>query len=85
MPITGIVGNANFMEETTTGDVLAGYDFSRRVADAGGIPLVFITTPMGLLTRLDKKDIQCPVLPLIRQLVPPWKQAESFGPAASSN
>jgi RecA/RadA recombinase len=78
LAITGIVGNANLMEETTAGDVLAGYDFSRRVADAGGIPLVFITTPVGLLTRLDKKDIQCPVLPLKRQLVPPWKQAEAF-------
>jgi hypothetical protein len=80
LAITGIVGNANLMEETTAGDVLAGYDFSRRVADAGGIPLVFITTPAGVLTRLDKKDIQCPVLPLRRQLVPPWKHAESFKP-----
>jgi len=80
LTITGIVGNANFMEETTEQDILAGYEFSRHVADAGNIPLVFITTPASLLTRLDKKDIQCPVLTLRRQLVPPWKQAEALGP-----
>ena len=82
MTITGIVGNANLMEETTEQDILAGYEFSRHVADAGNVPLVFITTPAALLTRLDKKDIQCPVLALKRQLVPPWKRAEAFGPSA---
>ncbi len=82
MAITGIVGNANLMAETTEQDILAGYHFSRQVAEAGEVPLVFITTPAALLTRLDKKDIQCPVLALKCQLVPPWQQAESFGPLA---
>jgi RecA/RadA recombinase len=78
MAVTGIVGNANLMENTTEQDILAGYEFSRQVAEAANIPLVFITTPAALLTRLDKKDIQCPVLALRRQLVPPWKRAEAF-------
>lgn len=78
MTITGIVGNANLMEETTDQDILAGYEFSRQVAEAGNVPLIFITTPAALLTRLDKKDIHCPVLALKRQLVPPWKQAEAL-------
>ncbi|MBC2710603.1 MAG: cobalamin biosynthesis protein CbiA [Desulfosarcina sp.] len=81
MVITGIVGNANLMEETTEQDILAGYEFSKHVADAGNVPLVFITTPTELLTRLDKKDIHCPVLALKRQLVPPWKRAETLGPS----
>ena len=80
MTVTGIVGNANLMEDTTAQDILAGYDFARHVADAGKVPLVFITTPAALLTRVDKKDIHCPVLALKRQLVPPWKRAEAFGP-----
>ena len=80
MTITGIIGNANFMEDTTVKDILAGYAFSKEVAQAGNIPLRFITTPAALLTRLDKKDIHCPVLALRRQLVPPWKQAEALGP-----
>lgn len=82
MKVTGIIGNANLMEDTTEPDILAGYDFSRQVAKAGNLPLVFITTPVELLTRLDKKDIHCPVLALKRQLVPPWKRAESFGESA---
>ena len=81
MTITGIIGNANFMEETTEQDILAGYVFSKNVTEAGNIPLVFITTPAALLLRLDQKDIHCPVLALKRQLVPPWKQAEALGPS----
>lgn len=81
MMITGIVGNANVMEETTEANILEGYDFSRQVAEAGNIPLVFITAPALLLTRLDKKDIHCPVLALRRQLVPPWKQPEILDPS----
>ena len=76
--VTGIVGNANLMEDTSEHDILAGYDFCRQVAEAAAIPLVFITTPAALLTRLDKQDIQCPVLALRRQLVPPWKRADAF-------
>ncbi len=80
MAITGIVGNANLMEETTVDVVMEGYEFCQQVADAGKTPLVFITTPAELLTQLPKNDIQCPVLALKRQLVPPWKRAEPFGP-----
>ena len=72
------------MEETTEQDILAGYAFAKNVAEAGNIPLMFITTPAALLTRLDKKDIHCPVLALRRQLVPPWKQADALG-ASDSN
>lgn len=84
MAITGIVGNANLMEETTEAHILAGYEFSKQVATTGNIPLVFITTPAALLTRLSKQDIQCPVLPLKRQLVPPWKRPEPMGLPANN-
>lgn len=82
LSVTGVVGNANLMEETTARDIMAGYLFSERVAEAGKVPLVCITAPAALLTRLDKQAIQCPVLALNRQLVPPWKKAETLGPAA---
>lgn len=79
IPITGIIGNANLMEATSEQVILDGYHFAADVAAAGKIPLMFITAPAELLTRLDKRSIQCPVLGLNRQLVPPWKQAESIG------
>jgi len=78
MKVTGIVGNANLMDATSEADILDGYDFVKRVAEAGNLPLMFITIPTVLLTPLNKKRIQCPVLVLKRQLVPPWKRAESF-------
>jgi hypothetical protein len=78
MRVTAIVGNANLMEATRAADIHAGYDFADRVAAAGRIPLAFVTVPTALLTRLDKKRIQCPVLAIKRQLVPPWKRAESL-------
>ncbi len=81
MAVTGIVGNANLMDETTVDAVLDGYAFSNDVAAAGNVPLAFVTVPAPLLTRLEKSAIQCPVLPIHRQLVPPWKSAETFGPA----
>ena len=76
--VTGIVGNANLMQATREQDILDGYGFAQQVAQAGKIPLVFITAPPALLTRIDKRSIQCPVLALRRQLVPPWKQAEGI-------
>ncbi|MGA6927060.1 MAG: cobalamin biosynthesis protein CbiA [Desulfosarcina sp.] len=85
LPVTGIIGNANLMEETTAQDIMAGYVFVRQVAEAGGVHLVCITTPATLSTRLDKQAIGCPVLVLNRQLVPPWKRAEAFGPSAPTD
>ena len=79
MTITGIVGNANFMEETTADDIVSGYAFCRKVADAANIPLMFVTAAKTLLTQLDKKAIQCPILPVNRQLTPPWIRAGNFG------
>ena len=80
MAITGIIGNANLMEATQEQDILDGYDFANRVARAADIPLRFITVPAALLTRMDKRSIQCPVLALKRQLVPPWMKAEDIVP-----
>lgn len=76
--VTGIVGNANLMEETTAKTLLDGYDFCKEVSEQGKLPLEFITAPASLLTQLSKSDIQCPVLTLKRQMVPPWKRAEAF-------
>lgn len=85
LPVTGIIGNANLMEETTAQDIMAGYAFARQVAEAGGVHLVCITTPATLSARLDRQAIGCPVLVLNRQLVPPWKRVEAFGPSAPTD
>ncbi len=73
--ITGIVGNAHLMDETTTDTVYAGHAFVSSVAGRLRLPLLFITAPAALTSALDDTRLTCPVLPISRQLVPPWKTA----------
>jgi len=39
------------------------------------LPLKFITAPATLLAEIDTGRFSCPVLPIERQLVPPWIRA----------
>lgn len=77
-PVNGIIGNANLMEETTADDVVSGFEFARQLADKDGLSLEFITADVHLLPDIDRRRVGCPVLPITRQLVPPWKKAGAF-------
>jgi hypothetical protein len=76
--ITGIIGNANLMDETTVDDIHRGYDFFSDLSEASGLPLAFITVSTTLWLQIDTNRFACPVLPIERQLVPPWKKAKSL-------
>lgn len=78
LPVCGWIGNANMMEETTLSEIRFGYDFMQRLAKASGLPLEFITVSPALLPPQAKIDFTCPVLPIRRQLVPPWKAADAL-------
>jgi hypothetical protein len=75
MSITGIIGNANLIDETTVEDIYRGYDFVKALSDQSRLPLEFITASVELLPEIDIERFSCPVLPIERQLVPPWKKA----------
>jgi hypothetical protein len=75
MPISGIIGNANLIDETTADVIYEGYDFVAQVSRESGLPLEFITVSTRLEDRVDRKRFSCPLLVLHRQLVPPWKKA----------
>ena len=75
MSITGIIGNANLIDETTVEDIYKGYDFVKALSDQSLLPLEFITASVELLPEIDVERFSCPVLPIERQLVPPWKKA----------
>ena len=75
LKITGIIGNANLLDETAAEDIYSGYDFVQTLSAQTGLPLHFITVGRELLPSLDPKRIGCPVLAINRQLVPPWKKA----------
>ncbi len=72
--VTGLIGNANLIDETTPETILSGYDFIRKLSEETGLPLKFITVPAHLLTALESEHFSCPILPIKRQLVPPWKK-----------
>jgi hypothetical protein len=75
MTINGIIGNANLMDETSVDNIYNGYDFVKALSGESRLPLEFITASVELLPELDKEHFSCPVLPIERQLVPPWKKA----------
>ena len=78
LTITGLIGNANLIGETEIDQIYQGYDFIQKLSDAGGLPLAFITVASEMLPQADLRRIACPVLPIARQLVPPWLKPSDF-------
>jgi len=75
MTINGIIGNANLIDETSVDNIYNGYDFVNTLSGETRLPLKFITVSVELLPDIDTGRFSCPVLPIERQLVPPWKRA----------
>lgn len=76
--INGLIGNANLIDETTPDHIYHGHDFVQRLAADSGLSLEFITVGRELLPLIDIRRFSCPVLPIERQLVPPWKKPVEF-------
>ncbi len=74
LKMTGLVSNANLIDETTPQIIYDGLDLLHRVSDATGLDIKFITASTRLMPELDMDRIDCPVLPIDRQLAPPWKR-----------
>jgi hypothetical protein len=75
LTISGWIGNANLIDESTRESILSGYAFMQKLAKSTGLPLAFITAPASLMPALRIEEFSCPILPIKRQLVPPWKHA----------
>ena len=78
LKITGLIGNANLIDETDIDTIYNGYKFVQSLSDRSSLPLEFITVARELLPAVELKRIGCPILPIARQLVPPWLKAEDF-------
>jgi len=75
MKINGLIGNANLIEETKVENIYQGYEFAKQLADKSGLPLKFVTIAAELEHNVDPQRFACPILPIERQLVPPWRKA----------
>jgi hypothetical protein len=78
LEVTGLIGNANLIDETTPREIADGYAFMKELSGVSGLPLAFITVAEELLPLVDMKPIDCPVLTIRRQLMPPWKKARKL-------
>jgi hypothetical protein len=78
MKITGVIGNANLMDETCVENIYDGYEFVKAFAAKSGLSLEFITVAKEFMTKIDRRRVACAVLPIYRQLVPPWSKARQF-------
>jgi hypothetical protein len=76
MAVTHWVGNANFLDDTTAAHLYQGAAFMASLEESGAVPVEFVTAPRHLMPDLDMKRLRYPVLPIHRQLVPPWRKAE---------
>ncbi len=83
MTITGLIGNANLIDETIAENIYSGYEFVQTVSAESGLPLEFIAVARDMLPEIDTTRFSCAVLSITRQLVPPWKEAGKFGDSAS--
>ena len=77
LKITGLVSNANLMDETTPDIIYKGYDLIQELSEKTGIGVEFITAHEKFLPELDSSRFKIPVLPILRWLVPPWKRQGS--------
>ena len=83
LTISGLIGNANLIDETGTEEIYSGYDFLQKISAASGLPLEFITIAQELRPDIEIQRFACPVLTIARQLVPPWKEAGEFRDSAA--
>ena len=79
LTISGLIGNANLIDETGTQEIYEGHDFLQKLSAASGLPLAFITVAHELMAGIEIERFSCPILTIVRQLVPPWKAAGDFG------
>jgi hypothetical protein len=84
LTVSGLIGNANLIDDTGPDDIYAGYRFLRGLSEHSGLPLEFITAGRALMPSLDTDRFACPVLPIDRQLVPPWQKPVAFDQADGS-
>ena len=75
LTVSGWIGNANLIEETTVGQISFGAEFMASLSGASGLAVKFITAPHALLADARAMQLPWPVLPVQRQLVPPWARA----------
>ncbi|MCK5098487.1 MAG: cobalamin biosynthesis protein CbiA [Desulfobacteraceae bacterium] len=75
LKVTSIAGNANLIDETTPEIIYYGYEMLQELSQKTGLKIEFVTVATDILPQLDMNKFNCPILPIHRGLVPPWKKS----------
>ena len=78
LAVDGWIGNAHLLDETLVDHILQGYGFMQKLVQASGLPLELVAIDHELLASKELGDLDCPLLPIRRQLVPPWKKTAAL-------
>jgi len=79
LKVTGIIGNSHLMDHTTVETIYRGYEYTMQVANSLNLPVRFITCEARLMDELRTEEFDCPVLPIERQMLPPWRRRNKLG------
>jgi len=78
LSVSGIIGNPNLINETTVDHIYEGNDFLKKLSAQSGLPIEFIAIAVDVFQKIDVGRFESPLLPIARQLVPPWLKADEF-------
>lgn len=78
VPLTGLVSNSHYLEDTSLDDVLGGLEFTRQVAAQLGLPVVLVGVTERLVGELEPYADAPPLLVIQRQLKPMFQGGVVF-------
>jgi hypothetical protein len=78
--VTGWIGNPHLMELSTADHVRQGYALMQALVQDSGLPLVCMSVSQALVPQAEQMAMDCPILTIRRQLVPPWGKPEPLHP-----
>ncbi|MHC4943866.1 MAG: hypothetical protein ACYTG7_12690, partial [Planctomycetota bacterium] len=73
LKVTGLISNAHLMDETDRSTIREGLEVARKTAEAAGLALEFVTVDSRLLEEMGDEEGGCPMLPIERKMLPPWR------------
>jgi hypothetical protein len=73
----GLISNTHLMDETTADEVRRGYEFTRKMGEETGLPVLMVAAEPRILddganSGLRQDEFDCLLLPLYRFMLPPW-------------
>ncbi len=74
LKFTGLIANSHMIDETDEAVVIEGYNLARKVGEATGLPLVFLSAKSDVLSGMDTSLLECPILPMTRSMLKPWEE-----------